>query len=113
MLLRQLNLALKFLLELSALAAFGLWGASLSDGATAVLLAIGLPALAAGLWGTLAAPRARRRLSLRPRVLFEQGFFLAAGIALWRVGGATAAAVFVAIVLVNAFLLTIFDQWEM
>jgi hypothetical protein len=100
-------------LELAALAAFGLWGASLSDGATAVLLAIALPVLAAGLWGTLAAPRARRRLPRRPRTLFELGFFLAAAIALWRAGFATAAALFAAAVLVNAFLLTTFDQWEM
>jgi len=110
---RQLNLALKFVLELAALVAFGLWGASLSDGVTGVLLAIGLPVLAAGLWGTLAAPRARRRLPHRSRVQFELGFFLAAAVALWRAGFATAAAVFAAIVIVNGFLLTTFDQWEM
>ena len=109
---RQLNLAMKFLLELAALAAFGLWGASISSGPTAVLLAIALPALAAALWGTLAAPKARRRLPLRPRVLFELGVFTMAAVALWWTGLATLAAAFAAMVLVNAFLLTAFHQWE-
>lgn len=109
---RQLNLALKFLLELAALAALGLWGASISHGVGAVLLAIGLPAAAAALWGTLAAPKARRRLPLRPRIRFELGFFALAAFALWRAGSATSAAAFAAIVLANALLLTAFDQWE-
>ena len=109
---RQLNLALKFLLELAALAAFGLWGFSISSGATAVLLAIALPALVAVLWGTLAAPKARRRLPLRPRVRFELGVFTLATLALWLSGSVTWAVAFAAIVLVNALLLTSFHQWE-
>jgi Protein of unknown function (DUF2568) len=110
---RQLNLALKFLLELAALAAFGLWGASIANGATAVLLAIALPAVAASLWGMFAAPTARHRLPLRPRVRFELAVFGFATVALWRVGLATWAAAFAATSLVNALLLTAFDQWEM
>ena len=109
---KQLNLALKFLLELAALAVFALWGASLADGVGAVLLAIALPLAAAGLWGALAAPRARRRLALRPRIGFELGFFAVAAVALWRAGSATLAAVFAALVVANVLLLTAFDQWE-
>jgi hypothetical protein len=109
---RQLNLALKFLLELAALAAFGLWGASISDGVWAVLLAISLPVVAAALWGTLAAPKARRRLPLRRRIRFELSFFLFAAIALWQAGSAMWAVAFAAIALANALLLTAFDQWE-
>jgi len=109
---RQFNLALKFLLELVALAAFGLWGGSAADGAAAALLAIGLPVLVAVMWGTLAAPRARRRLRLTLRAPFELGVFALAALALWGAGSAAPAAAFAVIAVVNAVLLTAFDQWE-
>jgi uncharacterized protein DUF2568 len=109
---QQLNLAVKFLLELAALAAFGLWGASIADGAPAVLAAIGLPVVAAVAWGALAAPRARHRLRLRLRAPFELGVFALGGLALWRVESAILGAAFAAVALVNALLLTAFDQWD-
>jgi hypothetical protein len=107
-----LNLALKFVLELAALAAFGIWGASIADGPAAVLLAIGLPIVVAALWGTLAAPRARHRLPLRLRAPFELGVLALASIALWQAGWGVAAAAFAAIAVVNAMLLTALGQWE-
>jgi hypothetical protein len=109
---RSLNLALKSLLELAALAALGLWGASVADGATAILLAVGLPAVGAGLWGTFAAPKAGRRLPLRLRVPFELGVFVVAALALSGAGLTTAAATFALLVVLNAVFLTAFDQWE-
>jgi hypothetical protein len=107
-----LNLALKFLLELGALAAFAVWGASFVDGVWAALPAIALPLAAAAVWGTFAAPRSRRHLSLRPRIAFELGFFAIAAVAFWRAGLAISAAAFAALVVANALLLTAFDQWE-
>jgi hypothetical protein len=109
---KPLNLAVKFLLELAALAAFGVWGASIASGPLAVLLAIGLPVIVAVLWGTFAAPRARRRLPLRLRAPFELGVFALAALALWSAASATWAVAFAAIAVVNAALLTLFDQWE-
>lgn len=109
---RQLNLALKFLLELGALAALAFWGASVSDGAAAVLLAIGLPAAAAVLWGMLAAPKARRRLPLPLRAPFELGVFAVGALGLWAGGARTLAALFATLILLNAILLSAFDQWE-
>jgi uncharacterized protein DUF2568 len=109
---RPLNLALKFLLELAALAAFGLWGASIASGPLAVLLAITLPVAVAAGWGTFAAPRARRRLPLRLRAPFELAVFGLAALALWQAGSLAWAAAFAAIAAVNAALLTVFDQWE-
>ncbi len=108
----QLNLALKFLLELVALAAFGLWGASIADGVAAVLLAVGLPVVAAALWGAFAAPRARHRLPLPLRTPFELGVFALAALALWRAGSVSVGAAFASIAVVNALLLTVFEQWE-
>jgi hypothetical protein len=109
---KQLNLALKFLLELAALAAIGLWGASVADGLAAVLLAVGLPVITAVLWGAFAAPRARRRLPLRLRAPFELGVFALAALALWGAASAAWGAAFALIVVANAVLLTAFDQWE-
>lgn len=109
---KQLNLAVKFLLELAALAAFGLWGASIASGVFAVLLAIGLPVVVAILWGRFAAPRARRRLPLGLRAPFELAVFALAALALWDAASAAWGAAFAVIAVVNAALLTVFDQWE-
>lgn len=109
---KALNLALKFLLELAALAAVGLWGASIADGVAAVVLAILLPVIVAVLWGMFAAPRARRRLPLRLRAPFELGVFALAALALWGAGWPVWGAAFAVIAVVNAVLLTAFDQWE-
>ena len=107
-----INLLVKFLLELGALAAVGLWGASIADGPAAVVLAIGLPVVVAVLWGVLAAPRARHRLPLRRRAPFELGVFALAALALWGAWSAAWGAAFAAIAAVNALLLTAFRQWE-
>ena len=109
---KQVNLALKFFLELAAFAALGLWAASLANGAAAVISGIGLPAGAIALWGTSAAPKARRRLPLGLRAPFELGVFALAALALWRAESAAWAAAFASIAAVNALLLTAFDQWE-
>jgi ABC-type spermidine/putrescine transport system permease subunit II len=54
------NLAVKFLLELAAFAAFAYWGAETGTGATAVVLAILAPAAAVAIWSVFAAPRSSR-----------------------------------------------------
>jgi hypothetical protein len=106
------NLLLKFLLELAALAAFAYWGGTVGDGAVSVLVAIAAPALAAALWGTFAAPRARRRLRLAYRVPFELAVFALAVAALFAVGAPVVAIVLALLVAANAVILTAFDQWE-
>lgn len=110
---KQLNLAVKFLLELAALAAFGLFGASVADGVLAVVLAIALPGVAAVAWGAFAAPRARRRLPLHLRAPFELGVFALGALAFWRTESWLWGAAFAVVALVNALLLTAFDQWEL
>jgi len=110
---KQLNLAVKFLLELAALAAFGLWGASIADGVLAVVLAIALPVVAAVAWGAFAAPKAPRRLPRRLRVPFELGVFALSALALWQAESWVLGAAFAVVALVNALLLTAFGQWEL
>ena len=109
---RGANLALKFLVELGALAAFAVWAASAASGVLSVLLAVLAVAVAAALWGSFAAPRARHRLPTPLRVPFELGFFLLAVAALVALDAIALAAAFAAAVLVNAALLTAFGDWQ-
>jgi hypothetical protein len=109
---RAANLALKFLLELAALAGFAVWGASLAGGALSLVAAVGLPVIVAVAWGMVAAPKARWRLPLRFRAPFELGVFALAALAYRAAGSVTAAVVFASTALLNAVLLTVFDQWE-
>ena len=109
---RAFSLALKFALELAALAAFAVWGANVGSGAVSVVLAIAVPLAAAALWGTFAAPRASRRLPTRARIPFELGFFAVAVVALLGAGAPVAAAVLAALVVLSTALLARFEQWE-
>ncbi|HEX3618148.1 MAG TPA: YrdB family protein [Solirubrobacteraceae bacterium] len=106
------NLALKFLLELAAFAAFAYWGASAGSGVGAILLAIATPAVAVLVWGRFAAPKATRRLRLGARVPLELGVFGLAVLALLAVGSAVAAILLGALTIVNSVLLTVLDQWS-
>jgi hypothetical protein len=110
--LKGANLALKFVLELVAIAGFAIWGASVDGTALAVLLAIGTPVLAAVLWGAFAAPRAKRRLPARTRIPFELCVFALAAFALALSGNAGVATAFAVAVAANASLLTAFEQWD-
>ena len=51
-------LAMAFLSELAALAALGFWGFTTQSGALRYLLGLGVPLVAAVLWGVFAAPQA-------------------------------------------------------
>jgi hypothetical protein len=110
--LKSTNLAVKFALEMAALVAFAWWGATVAGGALAVLLAVGLPVIAAVLWGIFAAPRARRRLPLVPRMAFELSVFGLAAAALGSAASVAAGVAFAAVAVVNAVLLTVMDQWD-
>lgn len=81
------NLALRFALELSALAAIGAWGWHRGSGWTAVALAIGLPLAAAAAWGTFAVVGDPSRSGKAPvpvpgyaRLALELGMF---AVAIW------------------------------
>src|SRR4051794_4394015 len=109
---RTASLALKFLLEVAAFAAFAYWGASTGGGATSVALAIAAPAVAIGLWAVLAAPRSARRLPTRPRIAFEASVFGLAVVALFTAGAAVAAILLGVLSVASFALLARFDQWE-
>lgn len=110
---RAANLALKFVLELAALAALAYGGANAGAGpAASILLAIALPALMIVLWARFAAPRSQTRLHTRARMPFELGVFAVAALVLAAGGRPVAAGAFAALAVVNAVLLTAFGQLE-
>ena len=85
-----LNLAFRFFLELSALVAMGYWGWTQHDGSVRWVWAIGLPLVAAILWGTFAVPEDPSRSGKAPvptpgivRLLLELSFFTLATFALF------------------------------
>lgn len=81
------NLAFRFLLEISALAAMGIWGWRQGDGWVRIMLAFGIPMVAAAVWGIFAVRNDPSRSGSAPipvpgmvRLLIELAFF---GGAVW------------------------------
>ncbi len=82
-----INLAVRFLLELSALLALGVWGWRQSEGWVRFVLALGIPIIVAVVWGTFAVPNDPSRSGAAPvavpgllRLLIELAIF---GLAVW------------------------------
>ena len=79
-----LNLTVRFILELSALATMGYWGWNTGDGPFRWLLTIAAPLLAATIWGVFRVPgdpgKAPVPIPPPARLLLEATFF---GFAIW------------------------------
>jgi uncharacterized protein DUF2568 len=111
--LKDANLALRFVLELVAVAALAYWGSRLDGVLVSVLVGTAAPVIVVVLWGLFAAPRSSRRLPSRLRVPFELGVFALAAGALVAVGWTLIAIALAAVVAVNAVLLVWLDQTEL
>ena len=103
--LKPLTLALRFLMELCALAALGVWG--MHQGSASLhhwALALGIPLLAALFWGSFVSPRARFGGSRRRRLLLGLVVLLPAALAVGVLAGAWAGGGFGAFALLNTWL---------
>src|SRR5664280_2849847 len=90
--------ALAFVCELAMVAAFAVAGWQLtSSTALQVVLAVGLPVAAAGIWAVWMAPNSARRLSHPARLIAEIGLFVVTGAALASVGHAGSGVVVAAV----------------
>ena len=103
-----INLAVRFLLELVGLYAFGLWGWTQHAGILRYLLVIGLPVLAATLWGTFRVPADASANGKAPvpvagwlRFLLEVVFFTSAAWCLFDAGAVHAGYIFSGIALIH------------
>jgi hypothetical protein len=98
---RWSNLLLAFVLEVGALVALSYTGAQLGDGGVgATLLAIGLPLVAAVLWGMFAAPRSVKHVRAA-KVTVKIAVFGMATIGLFFGGHAGLAVAFAGLFVIN------------
>jgi hypothetical protein len=96
------NLALRFLLELCALAALAYWGFKTGESVVAKIgLGIGAPLLAAIVWGTFLAPRASIPTPEFLRLTLELVVFGSAAAALYSAGRPTLAWVLILAFVIN------------
>jgi Protein of unknown function (DUF2568) len=109
---RPLNLALRFALELAALAAFAAWGLHAAGGPPRFALAAALVLAATAVWGRWMAPASRHRLTDPARLLVEAAFFAAAGVALAATGRWLLGAALTAVAVANAGLLRLLHHTE-
>ena len=106
------NLALKFLLEVAGFAALAYTGAVVGSGLWALVLAVTLPVVAIAVWARWNAPRSAHRLPIGARIPLELTVFVTAALGLLVTGAVVWAMVYLALVVINAALLTVLRQWE-
>jgi hypothetical protein len=97
-----LQLAIRFLLELAALVAAGIVGASLGSPPIGVVGGLGLSVVFAVVWGLFLAPRARFRQTAMFRLVVGTLVMEATALGLGAVGSVTAGAILAAAILANA-----------
>lgn len=108
---KAVNLALRFLLELCALGAWGYWGFQTGQGwSMRILLGLGAPLLAAVVWGIFLAPASDRRLQGQWSLLLELVILGGAAVALAVAGRPTLAVAFALVTIVNRLLMVLWKQ---
>jgi len=112
------NLAVRFLLEVSAYSVLGMLGWHQRIDGFRILIALAIPACGAVLWATFAVPGDPSRSGSAPvpvsgmvRLVLECGFFAAAAWALYDLRFTTLTAVFVSAVVVHYALSYDRIQW--
>jgi len=109
--LKLLNLALRFLLELCMLAAVGYWGFnSQPNWVLKILLGIGLPLLIAILWGTFLAPKATHPLRGASFLTLELVLFSLGALALFAADKPVLGWVYIFALIINKILLFVWKQ---
>ena len=109
--LKGINLAVRFLLELCLLAAVGYWGFKTGSGWTLkILLGIGLPVLIAVVWGLFVAPRALYPLSSTSKLLLGLILLGSGAVALFASGKADLGWIYTLVLVVNEVLLIAWKQ---
>lgn len=111
------NLLVRFILELLALAALGLWGWTQHAGALRFVWALGLPLVAAVLWGIFRVPNDPHKAPVpvpgMARLLLEMLVFGSAVWAVYATGRTTLASVFGLVVLAHYVVSYDRVQWLM
>ena len=110
--LKTINSALAFFLELIMLAAFSYWG---FHGEKSVLikwlLGIGVPLAVIFIWGLYLAPNAKHRLNITAGTILSLTLFLGAAIALYQTSHSVLAITFAIAIIINQVFLLFWKQW--
>ena len=101
---QNVNLLVRFALELAALAALAYWGSQTGTGVVRLVLALTAPAALALVWGTVLAPKRRIDLPKPVRLVLELAVFGAAALALVATDHDALAIALAAIALVSGLL---------
>ena len=111
MILQNLNLAVRFLLELCALAAVGYWGFQKGNSTMIKwVLGIGAPIIIAGVWGVFGSPNAIIKLPMTMHLLLELLVFGISTIALYAAGKLQLAWIYGICVVINSLLMFVWKQ---
>ena len=109
--LKPINLALTFFLELAMLAAFGYWGFQIGEAGLAKAgLGIGIPLLVAVMWGIFMAPSSSRRLQGAAHLALKLALFGLAVAALIVAGNRALGIVFGVVFVINTILLYVWQS---
>jgi hypothetical protein len=108
---KSANLALRFVLELCALAALGYWGCRTGQGLIRKIgLGVGAPLLAALIWGILLAPASSMRVHGAIHLVLQVVIFGLAVAALAAAGRPTLAWMLGIAVVINGVLMYVWRQ---
>ena len=109
--LKGINLAFRFLLELCMLAAVGYWGFKTQSGwGMKLLLGIGLPVVIAVVWSLFLAPRALSPLRGMTHLLLSLILLGSGAVALFASGHPTLGWMYAIILILNQVLLILWKQ---
>jgi hypothetical protein len=112
--LKGLNLALAFILELCMLAALGYWGFNASDSTVLrLLLGFGVPLVVILIWARWLAPRSATRLKGAAYLGLKTLIFGVAAVALAAAGQVTPAIVLACVFVINQALGLLWKQGDM
>ncbi|REE88987.1 uncharacterized protein DUF2568 [Paenibacillus taihuensis] len=108
---KNINLLLRFLLELFALGSLAYWGWHTGNRTIwRIVLSVGAPLLAAVVWGMFVAPKASIVVPTWLQLLLEIVVMGSAAVALYAAGRVTLSTVFLLIYIVNRILIYVWDQ---
>jgi Protein of unknown function (DUF2568) len=110
MILQNLNLAVRFLLEICALAAVGYWGFHTGNGMMKWVLGIGAPILIAMIWGVFGSPKAMIKVPMTLHIFIEIIVFGIPAIALFVAGKHQLAWIYGILVVLNRLLMVLWKQ---
>ncbi|MFP7296864.1 YrdB family protein [Neobacillus niacini] len=108
--LQNINLAIRFLLELCALAAVGYWGFHTGNGIMKLITGGGAPIVIAVVWGVFGSPKAIIKLPMVLHLFFEIIMFGIPAIALYAAGKQQLAWIYIIAVVINRLLMFVWKQ---